>query len=315
MKRTTFINSSVSGTYNRTLLTVWYSFNVPVTASDWFIHIASSAQCSQEPNQIVAMLFDGANCNNAQTTSPNRLECSKFGLFGAVPSADYSFDGSGAGMTLNASTTYYLVIDGTRGSQCDFCVLISRGPDNPILPADLNHFSGVNQADENILYWSTRQEEGHNYFEIERSTDGEHFEPVAQIPGKGSLNQTSKYSFIDKYAPIGKNFYRLNMVDQNGMSFYSQTIEITREITHFQLLDLYPNPANDVLTLRFISPSTTPVELALWDMKGQLVRTRSYFEAIGEHRIAFPVQDIAPGVYVMKIRQGVFTEVRKVVVE
>ena len=295
--------------------TVWYSFTVPVTASDWYIHIASSAQCSQEPNNIHAMLFDAVDCNNAQISSPNRLACNSFNLYGAVPTADYSFDGSGAGMTLTAGTTYYLVIDGTRGSQCDFCILVSRGPDDPILPADLSHFSGHSQADNNILYWTTNQEDRHNYFEIERSTDGKNFEPIAQIPGKGSLNKQSNYSFTDKGAAIGQNFYRLNMVDQNGMSFHSKTIEIFRERPDFELIELYPNPVDDFLSLHFATPSTAEVAISLWDMRGQLVRMHSYKGATGEERIRFNLSNISPGVYVLKLRQGAFTEVRKVVVE
>ena len=295
--------------------TVWYSFTVPVSSNDWFLHIASSSQCSQEPNQIVAMLFDAANCNNAQATSPNRLYFKKFGLFGVVPTADYSFDGSGSGMTLNAGTTYYLVVDGTRGSQCDFCILVSRGPDDPVLPAELSHFSGANLGADNILYWTTSQEDRHNYFEVERSTDGEYFEAVAQIAGTGSLTHATDYSYTDKHAAIGKNYYRLNMVDQNGMSFYSQIIEITRTVARFELLDLFPNPVDEVLTLRFISPSPIAVKMSLWDMKGQQIRSSSYTGALGEQRIRFWVNGVAPGVYVMKIRQGVFTEVRKVVIE
>jgi hypothetical protein len=144
--------------------TVYYRFRVPVTSNDWRIHFGSTTRCAQEPSNMVAMLLENVDCNNADNT--DRLECAKFNVNGGIPSADRTF----GPRFLAANTDYYLVFDGTRGSQCEMNILITRSGLNPVLPVSLQAFEGLSQGKETHLSWETSAETNHDYFEVETRT-------------------------------------------------------------------------------------------------------------------------------------------------
>ncbi|MEM6805350.1 MAG: hypothetical protein AAF696_28390, partial [Bacteroidota bacterium] len=232
--------------------TLYYSFTVPGsgTNSDWNLAIGNTGGCSQEPNDMVVMIFNSLDCSDADNS--NLRESQKISMNNGVPAgnASYIFDN----LTLTGGSTYYVVVDGTRGSQCDFCMLLYNGAAvNPALPAELTNFQGFNQGIENILSWETSLEDQHDYFGVEKSTDGENFEEISRVQGLGNVEQGQAYQFIDSEAKVGINYYRLNMVDIDGTSFYSKTIQIHREAPAAALISLYPNPSREFVELYFAS--------------------------------------------------------------
>ena len=64
-------------------------------------------------------------------------------------------------------------------------------------------------------------------------------------------------------------------------------------------LVLYPNPSRDVVNLRAMSPIDWPLEIEVWDMFGQ--KLRSYNMAHLVDAASFDLSDMASGPYMMKI--------------
>lgn len=113
------------------------------------------------------------------------------------------------------------------------------------LGVDLVQFD-ASLVDRNVLLnWTTSSEWNNDYFDIEKSTDAQNFEPIGRIQGQGTKDSPTAYLFKDDPI-IGTNYYRLKQVDFDGTATYSDIRTVILESSEM----LYPNPANDVLILQ-----------------------------------------------------------------
>ncbi len=124
-----------------------------------------------------------------------------------------------------------------------------------ILPIELLSFSGKNKGTTNLLEWKTATEINNDYFTIERSQDGEHFESIGIADGAGNSTTEQNYFFEDSHISYLTShiYYRLKQTDFNGDYTYSNIISLTNQqlITHnLSLITLYPNPSNGKFTLQ-----------------------------------------------------------------
>ena len=84
------------------------------------------------------------------------------------------------------------------------------------LPIELVSFEGINKGVNNILFWSTATEHNSNYFNIQKSRDGETWQTISTINGAGNSTVLIDYSIVDyKVEPI-INYYRLQQYDFDG---------------------------------------------------------------------------------------------------
>lgn len=123
---------------------------------------------------------------------------------------------------------------------------------NPILlPIELITFDAKKEGENNIVYWATLTEFNNDFFTIERSEDGKHFEPIATMDGAGSSSDKIDYRYTDVNYKNVINYYRLVQTDFNGeirssniASVDNRKVEktITKIInTHGQEVDQYYN--------------------------------------------------------------------------
>jgi flagellar hook assembly protein FlgD len=82
-------------------------------------------------------------------------------------------------------------------------------------------------------------------------------------------------------------------------------------------ITVYPNPFNPTTTIAFNTLATQEVELSLYNLKGQKVRT--LYQGIlngGEHKLIWDGKDnngrtVSSGIYFAKIQAGKYTQIRK----
>ncbi|MDX2247123.1 MAG: T9SS type A sorting domain-containing protein [Bacteroidia bacterium] len=287
--------------------TTYYNFTVPLTSTDWYIHFGSESYCAHGPNNMMAILVQNINCNDADDAT--RIQCGTFNVSSSMPSADASF----GPLSLNTGTTYTLILDGTRGSQCDVNILITRSPINPILPVEILRFEGYNEGRTNILVWETFNESDHSHFEVEKSTDGADYYSIGKLPAKGTGDGVADYQFADQNIETGSSFYRLKAVDINGNHFYSRVVEVVRKSDGLELLGIMPVPFKDELTLNFHTEYSGRLQIQLIDLTGRVFYTQSKELRAGVHNHTFSTDEIAAGIYLVKIQQGVKTVVKRVV--
>lgn len=290
--------------------TTFYKFVAPMTSNDFTIHFGSASQCAQEPNRVFVMLYDenaGFTCGNAKTSvsSGSLMGCQAFPVFGALPVADFTF----SNVSLVSGRTYWIVLDGDRGAQCDLQVLVSRGT-NPILPVTLSYFTGQHREGINHLSWETESEDLHDRFMIQRSTDGDSYERIGEFSSNGGINQRTAYTFDDLSSPVGTSFYRLEMIDINGGITFSNVVELSRTVDRVTVLGLVPNPASETSDLIISSPERIDAAIELFDLQGKQVGRQHFESEAGEHKASLNLRALSPGLYLVKVRtsQGTFTE-------
>jgi hypothetical protein len=74
------------------------------------------------------------------------------------------------------------------------------------------------------ILWQTATEKNNNYFEIQRSTDGEKFSVIALVFAKEDAFTGADYQYIDNsLSQAGAEFvhYRIRQVDMQGKSVYT----------------------------------------------------------------------------------------------
>ena len=146
---------------------------------------------------------------------------------------------------------------------------------NAPLPLDLTHFSGTNIDDEKVrLQWTTFSEIDFNGFDIQRSPNGLTYQNIEFQHGTGNQSTASQYSFIDENIPYpGRFYYRLKMIDDDGTFRYSNVVVIniqTQELFNINLL--FPNPANDYMTLQYFSKTNQNVQFKIVTPDGRILR-------------------------------------------
>jgi hypothetical protein len=89
-----------------------------------------------------------------------------------------------------------------------------------VLPVIYTSLDAKNVGIQNIITWSTGVEINNDYFEIERSHDGNTFSSIGRL----SVSTTQNYAYTDRSPILGHNFYRLKQVDLDGRYTHSETV-------------------------------------------------------------------------------------------
>jgi hypothetical protein len=135
--------------------------------------------------------------------------------------------------------------DGLVNFQVDFAdgnyYTLGSSEDNA-LPITLLSFGGEPKKDHIVINWSTTSEINNSLYRIERSADGRFFEPIAYLDGAGTAEDINNYEVFDNDPLIGKNYYRLIDIDNNGIENASEMILIEYYKTLRLDLRPYPNP-------------------------------------------------------------------------
>jgi pectate lyase len=107
--------------------------------------------------------------------------------------------------------------------------------------------AALTQQESAVVSWSTANEINTAVFELQRSLDGNRFATIAVVQAKNSAG-INQYSLNDAALPIGTTYYRVKQVDTDGAFTYSKTVSVTKRSD--AAISLYPNPANNKLTIR-----------------------------------------------------------------
>lgn len=161
------------------------------------------------------------------------------------------------------------------------------------LPVTLMSFTAVRKGEGALLNWTTATEHNSERFEVQHSIDGKGWSVLDNVKAKGESQVPVLYEYMHSNLQIGENLYRLNMVDRDGESTYSQ-IRSLRFDNGDLSADIYPNPAHDMLYLKGYVANV--VEVAIINANGQTV-LKSGFVA----NQAINVSKLASGLYAVKI--------------
>jgi len=152
----------------------------------------------------------------------------------------------------------------------------STGEDIIIMPVSFIDFDGnvsvVNQYD---LSWSTATELNNGKFILEKSSDGQHYEKIAEVLGSGNSRSRNDYHFTYSSEKYYSNLYfRLLQQDYDGKQEFLKLIQV-HNLNEKQLV--YPNllqantPTKLNFTLNENQESFSEIVFAIYDISGKVI--------------------------------------------
>ncbi|MFP5042023.1 T9SS type A sorting domain-containing protein [Parasediminibacterium sp. JCM 36343] len=156
------------------------------------------------------------------------------------------------------------------------------------LPLHLLSFTANKESNQVSLNWQTASEVNVSHINIQRSTNGTAFLNIGTVKTKGA----SSYRFADDNLPDASMlYYRLEIVDKDGLYTYSKTIAISITNTH---LSIYLNPAKDIVTIQ----GTQVNDVLVQDVLGKTVLTKKPDNATNP---PINISELPIGIYYLRV--------------
>lgn len=211
-------------------------------------------------------------------------------------------------MTVFGTNTPYFGFTASTGglsNQQTFC------NDILLLPIELISFTANCNNNNVIINWSTASETNNKHFELERSNDGVNYNTISIINGHGNTTSQQFYTYTDYNPQNIRYHYRLKQVDFNGKFSYHNSIVTNDNLCSGASADiiLMPNPANDLLMVKF--GNDNPVKIEIINDCGQLVYVS---ESVNKNQIEITTSNFAAGIYAVRVIDSYKTIVKKVTI-
>lgn len=264
----------------------------------------STVNVSNATNVVVRFSYDLDGFDSADDLSYDIL------VDGTSASSN-TFTGDAAG-TVNfsvpdaaSSVSLTVTVDQNGGGDSfeldDFQIL---GNGTAILPVRVGYFEATATPLGNHLTWTTTTELNNDHFNIQRSPDAKTWQTVGRVAGNGTTEQETTYEFLDRSAPAGLNYYRLQQVDYDGAFEYFGPIVV--RTSSKGTLNVFPNPTTDALTIVVDAPASVVVT----DLTGQEVAT---YRVDATDRTTLATTAWEAGMYLVTVRSSTGTQTVRVV--
>ncbi|QIL77367.1 T9SS type A sorting domain-containing protein [Hymenobacter sp. HDW8] len=180
---------------------------------------------------------------------------------------------------LRLDNTYFSLADGTAP-----------------LPVELISFTGKAENNAVRLTWATASEKQNKGFEIERRTDQSEWQTLGFVAGNGTTNQRNNYTYVDRLAVAGNNYYRLRQIDVDGKSVYTQPVTVQLRRAGPVAFSVSPVPTTDVLTLNGLGAGKHVAEI--YNARGQRVLSQEFKDSTPT---TLSVRTLPVGVYMVRV--------------
>jgi hypothetical protein len=179
------------------------------------------------------------------------------------------------------------------------------------LPIELLYFR-ASLADKSVqLSWATAKEINNDFFTVEKSADGKHFDQLVQVKGAGSSHTMQQYTAVDKQPTSGVNYYRLKQTDVDGTFKYSK-IAVIHSDKGDDLLQVY-QPSTAQLQISYHLPEEQTGLLTIFDSRGTQIWSRLVKGTAGASHELIPIHS-ARGLYLVTLQRAGATIVKRVIV-
>lgn len=223
---------------------------------------------------------------------------------------------SGAGF----SYEYTVATAGTYNYQCDphAGFMLGSFTASGVLPIKLSSFVVAKQSSKPYLSWTTQLESNSSHFVVRRSYDGEIFREIGRVPAAGHSTILKNYSFLDTEVKNNCRFvyYELVITDADGkyqlspIRLLKNNESVTRMVT-----SISPNPVSSAghLMIQFNADDKTMMRAIFTDVNGRQVMVTQLSASPGINNGHIPLDDLAPGAYIMRFSMGGKTETHKII--
>ena len=163
-------------------------------------------------------------------------------------------------------------------------------------PVEWLSFTGAVDASSRAeLRWSVAAEVDNDYFTVSRSDDGQAWQPIGQVSGRGTDPTYGSYVFADPTPLGGPTYYRLTQVDYDGSFDYSEIVRLDAGADG--ALAVYPNPfTSEVRVTTAVASTELPT---LHDIHGRQVGYQVSMVRESDRIIRLGMSSLPTGIYLL----------------
>ena len=151
------------------------------------------------------------------------------------------------------------------------------------------NFSGSVTAFNKVsLQWDIDSADEGNYYIVERSVDGVHYETIGALRNAGS---DKHFETTDMAPPNGADFYRIKFIAPNGQEGYSKTIQFS--LSGDVDFKFYPNPVDKLFIIR----TEHMIDIQMIDAGGNIRLSKRLQPGIQ----VINISSLERGVYILRV--------------
>ncbi|MFL5763337.1 MAG: DUF2341 domain-containing protein [Bacteroidia bacterium] len=177
---------------------------------------------------------------------------------------------------------------------------------NP-LPIELIRFDAKPCDKKVCVTWETASETNNDFFTVERSSDGIHFDSIEFANGSGTSSAFHSYSSQDILPLEGLGYYRLKQTDFDGRHSFSKIVTVSFSGADSPGVSVYPNPSvSETVNIEISGLMEKSAELSIYDPSGKKVFYR-YIDRIEKNHQQFEFNippALSPGLYCLTLISG-----------
>lgn len=231
--------------------------------------------------------------------------------------ADGNFVGSNTGSTVQVDAPGTYIVTQQLSAGCSVyatdTVTIVYDEECTVLQNFKITFSGNLRSSVPVLNWTSFNNNQINYYELQRSEDGQNFYSISRIENSNSENPIQNYIYTDNEAGNNRTiYYRVKMISNTGISY---TRIISMQLETNKSFSLTPNPAVNYTRLSVFLEKTEQVRLNVYKVSGELIFTNNYSLGSGANTILLEgINKWQPGMYMLRVSSSSINQWQKLVV-
>lgn len=149
------------------------------------------------------------------------------------------------------------------------------------------------------INWKSDNVHRIEYFEVQRSLDGEKFSTVGYV--SNSLDAVhSDFSFVRSDNPEAEEFYRLLQAGTDSSFSFSPVLKLSTVIQNESFISVYPNPVESKLNLILSEPDHEK-QISIFDFTGRQVKS---VPNSGLSKIEILTDDLPSGVFWIEVKNS-----------
>jgi hypothetical protein len=183
------------------------------------------------------------------------------------------------------------------------------------LPVELTAFNANCTENTTTINWQTASEHNSASFDVEKSRDGANWSVIKTLAAAGNSTTTIDYSVVDSEKSATIVYYRLNQIDQDGVSKIYGPISATCGGTNDFTAVVFPNPASEIVTIEMNSPIAQTVSIQICGTDGKAIVQMATSVEEGTTQIPLSIETLKAGVYSVQVNGENATHTIKLVAQ
>jgi len=155
----------------------------------------------------------------------------------------------------------------------------------------------------NMLTWKTAKEVNNKLFFIQKSTDGNNYQTIGKVKGRGTTSEEKAYRFLDVAASEGVTHYRLKQMDFDGTNALSKVVQISKTSdNNFVVLSMTPLEQAGIVEITVNALNAIDLTYTVEKDKGQIVYEGVQNLKRGMNIVSVDISKMELGIYRISLK-------------